>query len=65
MSHDDHGKLVLTLNKPVFKKIETTFNNTVSKDKEKSLPNVLLMGKFNLSPEAFASLVPSLVSTVW
>eukprot|EP00438_Fugacium_kawagutii_P032915 Skav221780 [mRNA] locus=scaffold2426:304320:310665:- [translate_table: standard] len=55
ISHDDHGKLILTLNKPIFKKLETTYNDTKSKEKEKSLPKVLLMGKFNLSPEMFAS----------
>ncbi|CAE7557812.1 unnamed protein product [Symbiodinium natans] len=47
------GKLALCLQKPMFRQLEENYTKTVSRDRDKTLPKTLLMGKFNLSPEMF------------
>ena len=51
----DHkgGKLILNIDKPFFHNIQKTYEESKSKEIEKSLPKRLLMGKFNLSIQDF------------
>ena len=47
------GKLVLSTEKPLFKEMKETYKESVSSHKQKTLPKVLLMGKFHLDESAF------------
>lgn len=47
------GRLVLNTEKPYFKQMESSYSSQVTKEKEKSLPRRLLMGKFNLTANDF------------
>ena len=51
----DHqgGRLVLNVDKPMFQQMSASYKQTLTRDKEKSLPRRLLQGKFNLTDEAF------------
>ena len=51
----DHqgGRLVLNVDKPMFQQMSASYKQTLTRDKEKSLPRRLLQGKFNLSDDAF------------
>ena len=48
------GKLILSLDKPVFNSMRAQFQEKTASSIEKSLPKSLFMGKFNLSPDLFA-----------
>ena len=47
------GKLILSLEKPVFQSARAQYQDKSSSSIEKSLPKTLFCGKFNLSPELF------------
>lgn len=47
------GKLILSLEKPVFQSARAQYQDKTSSAIEKSLPRSLFMGKFNLSPQMF------------
>ena len=48
------GKLILSLEKPVFQSARAQYQDKSSSSIEKSLPKTLFCGKFNLSPELLA-----------
>ena len=51
----DHrgGRLVLNVDKPMFHQMSASYQQTLTREKEKSLPRRLLQGMFNMSDEAF------------
>ena len=49
------GKVILSLEKPVFQSARAQYQDKSSSAIEKSLPKSLFCGKFNLSPEMFRS----------
>ena len=59
VAHDACGKLVLALEKPQFKSFQKSFEASEAAETEKSLPKILLMGKFNLSETQFEAALES------
>ena len=57
------GKLILSLEKPVFQSARAQYQDKSSSSIEKSLPKTLFCGKFNLSPESQVTQVMQLVSS--
>ena len=48
------GRLMLSLDKPIFNSMKESFSEKSNTNMQKSLPKSLFKGKFNLSEEAFA-----------
>ena len=53
MEHTQDGRLILNVDKPLFQSMKETWVKTASIEREKSLPKLLLMGKFNMGEKQF------------
>lgn len=49
----EQGKLLLSLNKPLFQALRSSWSKKTATTAEKSLPKTLFCGKFNLTPDMF------------